>query len=144
MKVISIAQVPPPTIQADASVSEALVQMEKIHGGACVVLEESALVGMFSERDLMLRVIKEGSSLAETPVREVMTEHLSTIAGDSDSAEALSLMLENHIRHLPVVNEDGRLAGLLSMRSLMQHHVEELTDQLNSIVAYFSVDGPGG
>ncbi len=53
-------------------------------------------------------------------------------------------MLEKHIRHLPVVDKDGRLAGMLSIRSLLHEKVAELTDQLDSLEAYFSADGAGG
>jgi signal-transduction protein with cAMP-binding, CBS, and nucleotidyltransferase domain len=66
------------------------------------------------------------------------------VTSEAESADALSLMMSQNIRHLPVVNDEGNLAGLLSMRNLMRHHVEELTNELNSIVAYFSADGPGG
>jgi CBS domain-containing protein len=53
-------------------------------------------------------------------------------------------MMAQNIRHLPVVDDEGNLAGLLSMRNLVRHQIEELTDELNSIVAYFSADGSGG
>ena len=53
-------------------------------------------------------------------------------------------MDENHIRHLPVINSDGKLAGMLSVRSLLHEKVQELTDQLDSLEAYFTADGAGG
>jgi len=53
-------------------------------------------------------------------------------------------MDEKHIRHLPVVNIDGKLEGMLSVRSLLHEKVEELTDQLDSLEAYFTADGAGG
>ena len=61
MKVIRIAQVPPPTIEAGSCVRDALARMKEVQGGACVVMEEDSMVGMFSERDLMLRVGYNGS-----------------------------------------------------------------------------------
>ena len=53
-------------------------------------------------------------------------------------------MVEKHIRHLPIVDTEDKLVGLLSIRNLLQHHVDDLVDQLNSLEAYFSADGPGG
>jgi CBS domain-containing protein len=116
---IGIADVPPPTTPAEASVAEALQVMEKEERGACAVLENIC-------------------------VRDVMSQNLYTVNSKTESAEALSLMMSQSIRHLPVVDDEGNLAGLLSMRDLVRHQVEELTDELNSIVAYFSADGPGG
>lgn len=118
--------------------------MEEVKGGACIVLDRDHVAGIFSERDLMLRVMGSGRSPQDTGVREVMSGNLSTVNINTESSDALTLMMSKKVRHLPVVNDDGSLAGLLSMRNLMQHHVEELTDQLDSIMSYFSADGPGG
>ncbi|MDA2929758.1 CBS domain-containing protein [Acidobacteria bacterium AH-259-O06] len=144
MKVIKVAQVPPPTVCAEASVLEAVHIMEQVRVGASAVLDGDQLVGIFSERDVMLRVVSTQRDPEKTAVREVMTTVLETIQTESDTSEALELMVSRHIRHLPVVAEDGTLAGLLSLRNLLQYHVEALVDQLNSLEAYFTADGPGG
>ncbi len=73
-----------------------------------------------------------------------MTSTVERVKADSDGGDALALMVKQHIRHLPVVDQSGKLVGLLSIRNLLQHHVEDLADQLNSLEAYFSADGPGG
>lgn len=144
MKVLKIADVPPPTISAEASVADAIQVMEKEKRGACAVLEVDKLVGVFSERDLMLRVIGKRCDPEDICIRDVMSQDLYTVNSKAESADALSLMMAQNIRHLPVVDDEGNLAGLLSMRNLVRHQIEELTDELNSIVAYFSADGPGG
>ncbi len=173
MKVLKIADVPPPTISAEASVADALQVMEKEKRGACAVLEVDKLVGVFSERDLMLRDIANGcdpqgtriaaeASVADALqvmekdnsgacdvlericVRDVMSQNLYTVNSEAESADALSLMMAQKIRHLPVVDDEGNLVGLLSMRNLVRNQIEDLTDELNSIVAYFSADGSGG
>jgi len=72
MKVIKIAQVPPPSVSADASVLDAVRTMQKAKNGACVILDNNKLVGIFSERDLMLRVVAEGLDPDKTAVREVL------------------------------------------------------------------------
>jgi CBS domain-containing protein len=112
--------------------------------GAVAVTEGSRLVGMFSERDLMLRVVSERQDPETIQVRDVMTSPVETIQRDSSVDEALKLMLDKHIRHLPIIDRDGRLAGMISMRSLLHDKVEELTDQLDSLEAYFTADGFGG
>ncbi len=108
------------------------------------MMDGSELIGIFSERDLMFRVVGAGLDPEKTAVRQVMTEDLETVSTETDSSDALSLMVSKHIRHLPVVDDDGNLAGLLSIRNLLQYHVEELVDQLNSLEAYYAADGPGG
>ena len=144
MRVIKIAQVPAPGVTADSSALDAVRTMEEVQGGACAVMDGSKLIGIFSERDLMLRVVGAELDPEQTTVRQVMTEDLETVSTETDSSDALSLMVSKHIRHLPVVDEDGNLAGLLSIRNLLQYHVEELVDQLNSLEAYYAADGPGG
>ncbi len=144
MKVIKIAQVPPPSVEATASVLDGVRIMERSKGGAAAVLEGKELVGIFSERDVMLRVVAARQDPEKTPVGQVMTSDVEKASPETDSAEAFELMVSRHIRHLPIVEEDGELVGLLSIRNLLQHHVEELVDQLNSLEAYFTADGPGG
>ncbi|MCZ6621168.1 MAG: CBS domain-containing protein [Deltaproteobacteria bacterium] len=144
MKVIKIAHVPPPSVSADASVLESVRTMQGAKSGACVVLDNNKLVGIFSERDLMLRVVAAGLDPDKTAVREVMTTRLETLTTEAESSEALDLMVSRHIRHLPIVEKDGSLAGLLSVLSLFRDQVEDLGDQLNSLEAYFTADGPGG
>ena len=143
MRVSRVAQIPPPTVSAGASVMEAVGVMAKARGGACIVVDGDELVGIFSERDVMLRVVRKHRDPETTKVIDVMTSGLETVEVETDAGEALELMIERHVRHLPVV-KDGSLAGLLSIRNLLHKHAEDLADQLNSLEAYFTADGPGG
>ena len=144
MKVIKLAQVPPPSVKVDATVLSAAMSMRNARIGAAAVLEGDQLVGIFSERDVMLRVVVPRLDPEATTVRDVMTTAVQTVGEEAEAGEALELMVARHIRHLPVVNSENRVTGLLSVRNLLQHHIEELADQLNSLEAYFSADGPGG
>ena len=144
MKVIKLAQVPPPSVAVDSTVLSAAMSMRNARIGAAAVLEGDQLVGIFSERDVMLRVVVPRLDPEATTVREVMTTAVHTVGEESEAGEALEVMVSRHIRHLPVVNSENRVTGLLSVRNLLQHHIEELADQLNSLEAYFSADGPGG
>ncbi|MDE2925669.1 MAG: CBS domain-containing protein [Acidobacteriota bacterium] len=144
MKVIKLAQVPPPSVKVDATVLSAAMSMRNARIGAAAVLEGDELVGIFSERDVMVRVVVPRLDPEATTVRDVMTTAVQTVGEEAEAGEALELMVARHIRHLPVVNSENRVTGLLSVRNLLQHHIEELADQLNSLEAYFSADGPGG
>ena len=144
MGLLRIARTPLVTVNPEATVMEAVQTMTKESIGAIAVTEGNLLVGMFSERDLMLRVVSGKHDPEQIHVREVMTSPVQTIPRDSTSDEALKVMLEKHIRHLPLVDSDGKLAGMISMRSLLHDKVEELTNSLDSLEAYFTADGAGG
>ena len=144
MGLLRIARTPLVTVNQEASVLEAVSVMAQESIGAIAVTQGNRLIGIFSERDLMLRVVSETRDPERTQVREVMTSPVETIERDSTADDALKIMLEKHIRHLPIIDRDGKLCGMISMRSLLHEKVEELTDQLDSLEAYFTADGFGG
>jgi CBS domain-containing protein len=123
---------------------DAVRMMHQEHIGAVAVVDSDRLTGIFSERDLMNRVVLEGRNPEHTRLEDVMTSPVITIPRSLTADDALKLMDEQQIRHLPVVNVDGKLVGMLSMRSLLHEKVQELTDQLDSLEAYFTADGAGG
>ena len=144
MGLLRIARTPLVTVHPDTSVMDAVRTMDQESIGAVAVTEGNVLVGMFSERDLMLRVVVDKRDPERTRVGDVMTSPVETIRRESTADDALKLMLEKHIRHLPIVETDGRLAGMISIRSLLHDKVEDLTVQLDSLEAYFTADGCGG
>lgn len=144
MRVEALASGATPSVQVSSTVMDAVHMMRESGTGALSVLEGERLVGIFSERDLMLRVVDVGKRPAETIIADVFTADLQTVSRDTNCSEALKLMLSHRIRHLPVVDKDGSLVGLVSIRRLVQHEVENLVDSLRSVIAYFSADGPGG
>jgi CBS domain-containing protein len=144
MGLLRIARTPLVTVSLNATVMQAVRTMDQDSIGAVGITQDDVLVGIFSERDLMLRVVSKKLDPETTHVRDVMTSPVETISRDSTADDALKLMLEKHIRHLPIVDRDGRLAGMISMRSLLHDKVQELTNQLDSLEAYFTADGFGG
>ena len=144
MGLLRIARTPLVAISPEATVKEAVRTMAQESIGAIGVTDRNGLVGIFSERDLMLRVVLEKRDPERTRIREVMTSPVETIQRDSTADDALKIMLEKHIRHLPIIDRDGMLCGMISMRNLLHDKVEELTDQLDSLEAYFTADGFGG
>ena len=92
----------------------------------------------------MLRVVAEGRDPKTTAVEEVMTSPVQTIQKRTTGEEALRIMVQNHIRHLPVVDEMGQVQAMVSMRSLLEEQVQDLHQQLNSLESYITADGIGG
>jgi CBS domain-containing protein len=144
MGLMRIARTPLVTVKPDITVLEAVRTMAEESIGAIAVVRGNRLVGVFSERDLMLRVVSGRRDPEQILVGDVMTSPVETIRRDSTVDEALKVMLDRHIRHLPIIDRDGTLCGMISMRSLLHDKVEELTDQLDSLEAYFTADGAGG
>jgi CBS domain-containing protein len=101
------------------SVRDVAKQMSDLHIGAIAVLSDGKLVGIFSERDVLTRVVAEGRDPDGTPVSTVMTKELIAADPSEDVQSALQKMQERQCRHLPVV-EGGHLVGMISIRDLLQ------------------------
>ncbi len=144
MSLLKIASAPPATVAPSASVLEAVEVMAEHAVGAVAVVENGALLGIFTERDVMMRVVLRQRSPKDTRIREVMTAPVETITEDTPEEDALVQMVERHVRHLPIVNAQGRLTAMLSIRNLLEHRVDELARELHSLDQYLSNDGPGG
>jgi len=117
------------SISPDASVYEALVLMAEKNIGALLVLEGAMLTGVISERDYARKIILKGKASREVPVREIMSSPVITIPPSASLEDALSVMSNHHIRHLPVVAE-GRILGILSMRDVMTAIIEKQDDTI--------------
>jgi CBS domain-containing protein len=147
MSLLRIAHVPPARVEAGQTVLEAVRVMAKEGVGAVAVIvkgEKAELCGVFTERDVMLRVVLQKLDPEKTKVREVMTAPVATISEDLNADEAFSQMVDRHMRHLAIVSLDGELLGMLSIRNLLEHMVEDLRRELHSLDQYISNDGPGG
>jgi len=144
MGLLKIASVPAAVVTTQSTVTEAVKRMSEKRVGAVAVLDSGELRGIFTERDVMMRVVLEGRDPHTTKVSDVMTKDVETVHEDLSYGEALRLMVERHFRHLPVVGSKGQVLGILSVRNVLQHTVEDLSHQLDSVVNFFSADGPGG
>jgi CBS domain-containing protein len=132
------------TVSRTATVLDAIQAMAGAKVGSVAVLDGNVLEGIFSERDVMLRVVVEGRDPKTTTVEEVMTSPVQTIQKRTTGEEALRIMVQNHIRHLPVVDEMGQVQAMVSMRSLLEEQVHDLHQQLDSLESYITADGIGG
>jgi CBS domain-containing protein len=101
------------SVAPDASVFDAIKLMADKRIGALLVLDEAQLVGIVSERDYATKVVLQGRSSKETPVRAIMTGNVLYVTPERSIEECMALMTDKRVRHLPVFEED-RLIGVLS------------------------------
>ena len=132
------------TVPRTATVMEAIEIMAAARIGSVLIVDDGRLAGIFSERDVMLRVVLEHRDPRKTNVEEVMTTPVHAISMRTTGDESLTIMVQEHIRHLPIVDEKGRAQAIVSMRSLLQEKVSELHQQLDSLESYITADGIGG
>ena len=105
------------SVSPDATVREAAHMMNNHHIGSVVVLEETKLVGIFTERDVMKRIVMNSLDPSVTLVGQVMTEKVTTVTPTITVGKAMELMVTMRLRHLPVM-KDGELVGVISIRDL--------------------------
>jgi len=119
----------------EQSVLEVARAMVERNIGAVPVLRDGLLVGVFSERDLMRRVVVEGRDPARTAVGEVMTEDPLTVAPQEDMETCRFLMRRHGFRHLPIC-EGKQLRGMVSMRDIILHDLSERDEEVRMMRAY--------
>ena len=116
------------TAPQGTTVSNAARLMAEKNVGAVLVVENEHLIGIFTERDAVFRVLARGRDPDETLLTEVMTAEPKTVDPDQTYGHALLLMQESGFRHLPVI-EDGRLVGVISSRNALDPDLEEFTSE---------------
>jgi len=124
----------PLTVTRDTTVTDAALRMQTFNKGAVMVVEGSRLVGIFTERDALFRVVAARRDPATTPIGDVMTRDPQTIHPDQPFVEALRMMHEGRYRHLPVV-EDGRPLGMVSSRDALAPELLRLREDLDLLDA---------
>jgi CBS domain-containing protein len=113
------------SISSDTRVSEAIALLAERRIGALPVLEGEQVVGIFSERDVIYCLAREGAGALSRPVAEVMTAPAQTVGPEQSVLGALSLMTRRRFRHLPVVEHD-RLVGFVSIGDLVKHRIDRI------------------
>ena len=120
----------PSTVEPDQSVVEAAKIMKQEDAGVVPVTENGRLTGMVTDRDIAIRVVAEGKDPQSTVVREVASKNLVTIDPQQDLDEALRLMAKHQVRRLPVVEEDGRLVGVVAQADVAREGDDTQTGQV--------------
>jgi len=128
-------------VESSQSVLEAARWMVEHNVGALPVLDAGRLVGIFSERDIMKRVVAEGRDPARTRVADVMTREPLVVAPDDDVQHCMMLMKQHGFRHLPICGGNRSLVGLVSLRDMLLHEVNEKDGEVRMMRAYIGT-GP--
>lgn len=111
----------PRTVTADSTVAEAARLMRDEDTGIAPIIEGERLIGVITDRDIAIKVAAEGKDAQSTKVSEIAASHLVTIDPQQDLDEALRLMAQHQVRRLPVVEEDGKLVGILAQADIARH-----------------------
>jgi len=125
------------SVEPDATVFDALQRMAEKEVGALVVMQDTQIVGLISERDYARKIILHGRASPTTLVREIMSSPVMYIHLDQAIEECMSLMTEKRTRHLPVI-EDGKLVGLISIGDIVKSIIADQQFMIEQLVRYVS------
>ena len=123
------------SVAGDRTVAEAVKLLAERRIGAVPVIAGDAVIGIFSERDVIYSLEREGQSALDRRVSEVMTAPAITVTPDESILAALALMTRRRIRHLPVV-EDGRCVGFVSIGDLVKHRIDRIEAEAEAMRSY--------
>lgn len=126
------------TTTPDDTVYHALCIMAEYNVGALLVLEGEQLVGIFSERDYARKQIRNHRSSKETPVRDLMSARVAYVSLNTSLEECMSLMTEKRFRHLPVLDEQGKVLGILSIGDLVKETISAQKFLIEELERYIS------
>ncbi|MGC4029243.1 MAG: CBS domain-containing protein [Steroidobacteraceae bacterium] len=123
------------SISPGEPVLEAVRMMAENHIGALLVMEQGKLLGIVSERDYARKIVLKGRSSASTPVREIMSSPVATIAPDRGVEDAMREMTNGRFRHLPVV-AGGQVVGVVSIGDLVKCVIDDQRDLIENLQQY--------
>jgi CBS domain-containing protein len=127
----SVATIPP-----TATVRDLLGLLAEHRIGAAVVTADDAIAGIVSERDVVRRLVDDGGALLDRRVAEIMTADVVTCTRETPVEDLARTMTERRIRHVPVVDADGRLVGIVSIGDVVKSRIMELESERDDLVGY--------
>lgn len=122
--------VKPRTVKPGNSIVEAAKLMRGEERGLAPIVEDGRLIGVVTEHDIARRVVAEGRDPQMTLVQDVASRNLVTIDPEQELGDALALMVQYGVRHLPVIEEDGTLAGVLAYADVLRHVEAERSENV--------------
>jgi CBS domain-containing protein len=128
----------------DTLVIDAVRTMTEKSVGSLAVMDGRRCVGIFTERDLVRRVVYKQMDPGATKVRDVMTSPVVTVTERTSIAHAAEVMREHRFRHLVIVDGRGEFVGMLALRYLLYALMDELEAKVGDLEGYLMADGPGG
>ena len=126
------------SIEPDQSVYDAIKLLAEKEIGAIAVTEGDRLVGIVSERDYARQIILKGRSSEKTQVKDIMSTNVVTAIPSQEVRECMELMTEKRIRHLPIVNDDNNLIGMISIGDLVRAIIADQESTIGDLEKYIS------
>jgi CBS domain-containing protein len=127
------------TIRPDATVADAVHRMRAERVGALVVSEEGTrIVGIISDRGIIELIADRGTGVMNELVGSVMTSEVFTCAAQDEVSAIMATMTHRRIRHIPVVERDGQLCGIISIGDVVKHRIDEIQMEADSMREYIS------
>ncbi|WP_026928012.1 CBS domain-containing protein [Granulicoccus phenolivorans] len=123
------------TVRSDESVRSLVELLVSQRIGAAVVVDDNRVVGIVSERDIVVALAGQGPNIGEVSVRTLMTADPETCLLEDDTVSLAGRMTELRIRHLPVLKGD-RLVGIVSIGDVVKSRIDQLTDERDQLVSY--------
>ncbi len=127
----------------DDTAWRAIEVMVEHRSGAVLIGDSNDLRGIFSERDVMSRIVLLERDPRTTLLGDVMTSDIAVAPESTELNDAIRLMSERRIRHLPIIKSNGEIAGMISLRYLLHDRINELINEITSLEGYLN-DAPGG
>lgn len=128
----------PIAVKPDDTVLVALEMMAKYNVGALLVMEDKHLAGIFSERDYARKIILHGKASNATAVKEIMTEKVFYAEPSQTVDQAMAMMTEKHIRHLPVLDANKQVVGVVSIGDLVKETIAEQAFVIKQLEHYIA------
>ena len=126
------------SVGRDAPVLEAIRLMAEHHIGSVLVLHDDRLAGIATERDYARKVILQGRSSSDTPVAQIMSSPVLTVTPHDTAQTCMQIMTERKIRHLPVLDDDGGVVGLVSIGDLVKAVIEDQREEIDQLQRYIA------
>lgn len=125
------------TVDPSSTVYNAMMKMEEISAGTAIVVDNDAMVGIISERDVIRKVLLDEGSLKIATVADVMSTDLTTITAETSLEECMQLITDQRVRHLPVLCGE-RLCGIISIGDVVKYLIVEKDFRIKNLETYIS------
>jgi CBS domain-containing protein len=133
-----------PRSTPDTTVADAVSVMAQGNVGSTAILEDDRVIGIFTERDVVCRVVLKGRDPATTPLKDVMTSPVHSVVDGTSLRDATTMMRRHHMRHLPVVDADGKYLGMLALRHVHNEIMRGLERRVHDLTTWLMDDALGG
>jgi len=127
------------TVSPEETLTKVLETLTGEHIGALIVCDQNEKVlGVISERDIVYGLAKHGSQILSKPVKDIMTSDVIACSPQDTMFRAMSMMTGRRVRHLPILNDDGKLSGIISVGDAVKARIEEIEEEANALREYIN------